>query len=98
MYQKKLPWALNGVISQEGKTAMDVAIESDHNSIAAKILRKRGWNQRRKSLRQVRKLRRTLTQSTLASNAYQSELSEILDNSSDESSEDETIGSLNFFC
>lgn len=69
---------------------MDIAIEGDHNSIAAKMLRKRGWNQRRKSLRKVRKLRRTLTQSSLVSSTGHSELSEM--NSSDESDKDETVG------
>lgn len=70
---------------------MDIAIEGEHNVIATKMLRKRGWNQRRKSLRKVRKLRRTLTQASLASSNYQSEMSEILEHSSDESGEDETF-------
>lgn len=78
---------------QERKTPMDIAIESDHNTIAAKMLRKRGWNQRRKSLRRVRKLRRTMTQSSLVSTTtFQSDLAEILENSSEESGEDETVG------
>jgi hypothetical protein len=71
---------------------MDIALEGEYNTIATKMLRKRGWNQRRKSLRKVRKLRRTMTQASLASSIFQSELSEILENSSDESGEDETIG------
>lgn len=71
---------------------MDIAIESEHNTIAANMRRKRGWNQRRKSLRRVRKLRRTLTQSSLVSTTtFQSELAEIMENSSD-SGEDETVG------
>lgn len=70
---------------------MDLAIESDHNTIATKMLRKRGWNQRRKSLSRVRKLRRTLTQASLDTTNYLSEMSEILENSSDES-DDETTG------
>lgn len=70
---------------------MDIAIEGEHNIIATKMMRKRGWNQRRKTLRKVRKLRRTLTQASLASSIYQSEMSEILENSSDESG-DETVG------
>lgn len=70
---------------------MDIAIEGEHNTIATKMMRKRGWNQRRKSLRKVRKLRRTLTQASLASSIYQSEMSEVLENSSEESGEDETV-------
>ena len=71
---------------------MDIAIEGEHNSIATKMMRKRGWSQRRrKSLMKVRKMRRTLTQSSLASSVYQSELSDLVENSSDESGEDETI-------
>ncbi len=74
---------------------MDIALEEEHNSIASKMLRKRGWNQRRrKSLMRVRKLRRTLTESSLTSSAYQSELSDVVENSSDESGEDETVGAV----
>lgn len=71
---------------------MDIAIEGAHDTIATKMMRKRRWNQRLKSLRRVRKMRRTQTQASLASSFYQSEMSEILEDSSDESGDDETIG------
>lgn len=71
---------------------MDVAVECDHDSIATKLMRKRGLNHHRKSLRRVRKLRRTMTESSLVSSAYQLELSHNWDCSSDESEDDETIG------
>ena len=63
-----------------------MAIECDHDSIAAKMLRKRGWAQRHKNLSRVRKLRRTLTQSSLATSIHHLENFE----SSDGSEEDET--------
>ena len=85
-------YAIFPLTLQETKTPMDIAIEGEHNTIATKMMRKRGWNQRRKSLRRVRKMRRTLTQASLASSFYQSEMSEILENPSDESGDDETIG------
>lgn len=71
---------------------MEVAIEYDHGTIASKMLRKRGWNQRRKSLQRVRKLRRTLTHTSLISSANHSENSGSLDYLSDESGDDETMG------
>lgn len=63
---------------------MEVAIECDHQSIAAKMMRKRGWNQRRKRLKGVRKHRRTASPDHL-------EGLEMLDYSSSESEGDETI-------
>jgi len=64
-------------------------MDSENCQIPKKMMRKRGWQQRRKISRRM-KLRRTLTQSTLASSIYQqSEVSELNDNSSSESEEDE---------
>lgn len=69
-----------------------MAIDSESGQFPKKMLRKRNWNQRRKINRRI-KLRRTLTQSTLASTCQLSEISEIHDVSSSESEEDENYSS-----
>lgn len=78
---------------QEGKNPLEVAIECEHDMVAAKLIRKRGWHQHRKTMRRVYKLRRTLTQSTLLSTTFQSEASDNVEDMSSESEDDENVGS-----
>ena len=73
---------------------MNVAIEYDHDLVAAKLMKKRGWSQPKVSKKQVHQLRRALTQSSIYSSMVQSEVSGSVDSSCSESEDDESVGAV----